>query len=99
MFLLNYVSKSRDFLYVSRDLFFAPILAKKNLKILQSRVFLSLVSEREPKNLLVVSSAPPPNAHHDFIKKYISLRLCLDMSSLNSSPVEQFSCRYQFLEW
>jgi hypothetical protein len=27
--------------------FFAPKLAKKNLKILQSRVFLSLVSERE----------------------------------------------------
>jgi hypothetical protein len=61
---------------------------KKNLEILQSRVFLSLVSEREHKNLLVVSSAPPPNVHHDFIKKYISLRLHLDMSSLNSSPVD-----------
>ncbi|MFO0446830.1 MAG: hypothetical protein ACK51L_04090 [bacterium] len=36
----------------------------------------------------MVSSAPPPNVHRDFIKKYISLRLRLDMSSLNSSPVD-----------
>jgi hypothetical protein len=44
--LLNYVSKSRDFLYICRDLFFAPILV-------QSRVFLSLVSERELVHFLL----------------------------------------------
>jgi len=46
---LNYVSKSRDYLYVSQDLYFAPILAIWNLEFLQSQVVLSLFSEREQK--------------------------------------------------
>jgi hypothetical protein len=46
LFLLNYVSKSRDFLCVSR-VFFCSYTTAKNLEILQSQVFLSLVSEIE----------------------------------------------------